>query len=129
MLKLCVIVLFRKKCTNMIHRGTIIGVNVLSNMLNELMEGGKMRGLSSILTLFRNEFNKFNNTEARMLNSICHMALKLLKIAFSGIKRSRYCHFYATLKWTSLHTLLKRLIDFIALRYITPWIRFKIAWI
>ena len=30
----------------------------------------KMRGLPSILFLFRNEFNKFNNTRARMLDSI-----------------------------------------------------------
>ena len=28
-----------------------------------------MRGLPSILSLFRNEFNKFNNTRARMLDS------------------------------------------------------------
>ena len=32
-----------------------------------------MRGLPSILSLFRNEFNKSNNTRARMLDSICHM--------------------------------------------------------
>ena len=32
-----------------------------------------MRGLPSILSLFRNEFNKFNNTIARMLDSIYHM--------------------------------------------------------
>ena len=32
-----------------------------------------MRGLPSILSLFRNEFNKFNNTGARMLDSIYHM--------------------------------------------------------
>ena len=32
-----------------------------------------MRGLPSILSLFRNEFNKFNNTRARMLDSIYHM--------------------------------------------------------
>ena len=32
-----------------------------------------MRGLPSILTLFCNEFNKFNNTRARMLDSIYHM--------------------------------------------------------
>ena len=32
-----------------------------------------MRGLPSILSLFRNEFNKFNNTRARMLDSISHM--------------------------------------------------------
>ena len=29
-----------------------------------------MRGLSRILSLFRNKFNKFNNIEARMLDSI-----------------------------------------------------------
>ena len=28
-----------------------------------------MRGLSSISSFFRNEFNKFNNTRARMLDS------------------------------------------------------------
>ena len=32
-----------------------------------------MRGLSSILSLFRIEFNKFNYTRARMLDSIYHM--------------------------------------------------------
>ena len=32
-----------------------------------------MRGLPSILSLFRNEFNKFNNTRARMLDFIYHM--------------------------------------------------------
>ena len=32
-----------------------------------------MRGLPSILSLFRNEFNKFNNTRVRMLDSIYHM--------------------------------------------------------
>ena len=32
-----------------------------------------MQGLQSNLSLFRNEFNKFNNTRARMLDSIYHM--------------------------------------------------------
>ena len=41
-----------------------------------------MRGLPSILSLFRNEFNKFNNTGTRMLDSTYHMALKYLQIAF-----------------------------------------------
>ena len=30
-------------------------------------------GLPSILSLFHNEFNKFNNTRVRMLDSIYHM--------------------------------------------------------
>ena len=39
---------------------------VLLILLNELGKRDKMRGLSSILSLFRDEFNKFNNTIARM---------------------------------------------------------------
>ena len=37
-----------------------MGAHVLLKLLNELGERDKMRGLSSILSLFRNEFNKFN---------------------------------------------------------------------
>ena len=55
-----------------------MSVHVLLNLLNKLGEGDKMRGLSSILSLFRNKFNKFNNTLARMLDSIYHMTLRLL---------------------------------------------------
>ena len=40
--------------------------HVLLNLLNELRKRGKMRGLSSILSLFHNEFNIFNNRRARM---------------------------------------------------------------
>ena len=32
-----------------------------------------MRGLPSILSLFRNKFNKFNKPRAQMLDSIYHM--------------------------------------------------------
>ena len=38
----------------------------------------KMQGLSSILSLFPNEFNKFNYTRTGMLDSIHHMILRLL---------------------------------------------------
>ena len=34
-----------------------------------------MRGLPTILSLFRNKFNKFNNTRAQMLDCIYHMTL------------------------------------------------------
>ena len=40
--------------------------NVLLNLLDKLRKIDKMRGLPSILSLFRNEFNKINNTRARM---------------------------------------------------------------
>ena len=49
----------------------------LLNLLNELRRRDKMRGLPSILLFFRNEFNKLNNTRARMLDSIYHMSLRL----------------------------------------------------
>ena len=54
-----------------------MSAHVLLNLLNELGKRDKMRGLPSILSLFRNEFNKFNNTRARMLDSIYHMTFRL----------------------------------------------------
>ena len=57
-----------------LHRGSHMNTHVLMNFLNELGKRDKMQGLLSILSLFRNEFNKFNNTRARMLDSIYHMA-------------------------------------------------------
>ena len=56
-----------------IYRGSYLSAHVLLNLLNELGKRDKMRGLPSILSLFRNEFNKFNNTRARMLDCIYHV--------------------------------------------------------
>ena len=64
-----------QKC---VHRGSYMSAHVLLNLFNELGKRDEMRGLPSILSLFRNEFNKFNNTKARMLHSIYHMTLRLL---------------------------------------------------
>ena len=50
--------------------------------LNKLRKRDKMRGLPSILSLFRNKFNKFNNTGARMLDSFYHMTLNYFEISF-----------------------------------------------
>ena len=50
-----------------------MSAHVLLNLLNELGKRDKMRGLPSTLSLFRGEFNKFNNTRARTLDSIYHM--------------------------------------------------------
>ena len=55
------------------HRGSYMSAHVLLNLLNSLGKRDKMRGLPSILSLFHNEFNKFNNTRARMLDTIYHM--------------------------------------------------------
>ena len=53
------------------------------------------------------EFNKFNNTGARMLYSIYHMTLKLLKIAFWR-ENIKICHI-----------LRNVIIDIITFYYIT----------
>ena len=54
-----------------------MSAHVLFNLLNESRKRDEMRGLPSILSLFRNEFNKFNNTGARMSDFIYHMILTL----------------------------------------------------
>ena len=51
-----------------------------------------MRGLPSILSLFRNEFIKFDNTRGRMLDSIYHMTLKILDNHIFGVKTLKFCH-------------------------------------
>ena len=55
-----------------------MSAHVFLNLLNELGKRDKMRGLPSILSLFRNKFNKFNITGARMLDSIYHMTNALI---------------------------------------------------
>ena len=55
-----------------------MSAHVLLNVLNELGKRDKMRGLPSILFLFRNEFNKFNNARAQILDSIYHITLRFL---------------------------------------------------
>ena len=47
-----------------------MSAHVLLNLLYELGKRDKMRGLSSILSLFPNKFNKVNFTKAQMLDSI-----------------------------------------------------------
>ena len=51
-----------------IHKGSYMGAHVLLNVLNELVKSDN----------FSNEFNKFNNTGARMLDSIYHMSFKVI---------------------------------------------------
>ena len=64
-----------------------------------------MRGKPRILSLFRNEPNKFNNTKARVLDFIYHITLKLLKMVFLAWKRHDF------------DILRNVMIDVIMLRY------------
>ena len=83
-----------------INRGPYMSIHVLLNLLNRLGKRDKMRDLPSILSLFRNEFDKFNNTRARMLDSIYHMT-NALKSDFWRKKRYNFVIMYAPLLWTS----------------------------
>ena len=65
-----------------------MSAHVLLNLLNLLQKRDKMLG---ILSLFRNEFNKFNNTRARMLDSIYHMTNT--RNLISGVKTLYFCHY------------------------------------
>ena len=67
--------------------------HVLLNLLNVLGKRDKMRG-------FRNIFYKFNNTRARMLDSIYHMT-NTLKSHFWRKKRCNFVIMIATLLRTS----------------------------
>ena len=59
--------------------------------IESIKQVGEKRGLQSILLLFRNEFNKFYNTGAKMLDSIYHRTLKLHKNCIFDVKTSRFC--------------------------------------
>ena len=66
-----------------------MNAHVLLNSLNELGEKIRCEALSSILSIFSNEFNKFSNTGARMQASVYHMTLKSHLI---HIQTSRFRH-------------------------------------
>ena len=74
-----------------------MNAHVLLNLSNELRKSDKMRGLPRILSLFRNKFDKSNNTGAQMLDSIDQMMLKLLKNHIFGVKLQDFAIFHATL--------------------------------
>ena len=48
----------------------------------KLVAKKEMLGKALVLSIFRNEFNKFNDTRARVLDSICPMTLKVPKMPF-----------------------------------------------
>ena len=51
-------------CFSVLNRGSDMSAQVLLNLLNKLGKSDKMRGLPSILLLFPNDINIFNNTGA-----------------------------------------------------------------
>ena len=66
-----------------------MNAHVLFHLLDKLRKSDTMQGFPSLVSLFCNEFNKFNNTRARTL----HVDLFIiwnqdhLKISFLALKR------------------------------------------
>ena len=87
-----------------IDRAPYLSAHVLLNLLNN--SGEKIK---SILTLFRNKFNKFNNTGAQMIDSIYHtcMTFKLFCNHVFRVETSRFCQIYVTLLWVLFHNVTK----------------------
>ena len=61
MVWLLIIGFHKKPFDRDLNRGSYMSAHVLLNLLNSLGKRDKMRGLTSIFSLFCNEFNKFNN--------------------------------------------------------------------
>ena len=59
-----------------------ISAHVILVLFNQLGKSDKCEAYRAILSLFCNEFNKFNDTRARILDSIYHMTLRILEISF-----------------------------------------------
>ena len=79
------------------HKNTYIGSYMSALVLLSLLKRSNVR-LISILSLFPNEFNIFNNTGARILGSVYQMAFKKNCIhGFRCENVSRSCHTYAML--------------------------------
>ena len=64
------------KSMSSLYRGSYVSAHILLNLLNKLGEKIRCEALLSIISVFLNEFNKFNNTGARMQDSIHHITLK-----------------------------------------------------
>ena len=63
-----------KKVNKIFHTSA----HVLLKLLNEFWKSNKMRGLRNIISLFRNEVNKFNNTGAQMVDYFLSHDIKII---------------------------------------------------
>ena len=80
-----------------------MSAHLLLNLLNELGKSDKMRGLSSIFSLFRNELNKFKKYKSTNVTCRFYFSYAIKFTLKSHICRKEFI-MYATLLWTSFHT-------------------------
>ena len=77
------------------YKWSYTSAHVLLNLFDTLGKRDKMSGLPSILSLLRNEFNKFNNTGAQMIDFIYHTTLWVLCNCILAYKAQEF----AIYKW------------------------------
>ena len=84
-----------------------MSAHVLFACIKRVGESDNKRGLPSMLSLFRNEFDKFNCIRARMLDYFYDMTLNLLRNGVLCVTALIFCHIYTTLLRPSLHSVTK----------------------
>ena len=84
-----------------------MSAHLLLILLNKVGKCDKMRGLPIILSFIHIEFNKFNNTGARILVFIYNVTFKITSKSYFWRKTSRVALMYATLTWTLLRNVTK----------------------
>ena len=76
-----------------------------------MRKGDKVRGLSSIVSVFRNKFIKFNNTEYECFDFIYHMTLNTLTpmgyIHFPLLTPKRYEFACTPIRYSDTHSLIR----------------------
>ena len=77
----------------------------LLNLINELGKKIRCNALPIILSVFPNEFNKFNNTGGRMQDSVHGMTLKSHLLANFAPKRCDYGFRKRDVLWTLTHNV------------------------
>ena len=80
-----------------LNGGSYISAHVLLNLLNELRKKDKFVACQTFYLFFATSLIKFINIGARMLDSVYHVVLKLIKNRIFGVKREDFVIFYATL--------------------------------
>ena len=88
-----------------------MSAHVLLNLFKELRKRDKMWGLPSILILFCNKFNKFNNTGALMLDSIYHMTLRIVWNIISGVKGYNFVIMYCMQRCDGHHNVSRKSVN------------------
>ena len=75
-----------------------MSAHVLVNVLNEFGKRIKMRGLPSILSIFRNDLNKFNKTWSTNVRFYLSYDIRIILNSYFWRKTLGFCHIMRVVK-------------------------------